>query len=356
MMDKPNLLVTADDRTGALETGGACADLGFHVRLGAVPSGDDDCALVDVASRHLRPGEAGRRVASAHDRPAHFRCHKMDSGLRGNWAHEVAALLASGRCIGVLASFPDAGRRCEDGIVFVDGVPVADTPLGRDPRSPLPSSRPADYLRRAGCDAAMANGDLRVFDASDNETLAAAALLCRTEGRMLVGTTGAIRAYAATLRDAVAPSTLAVPRPALILCGSLHPLSRRQIAALGAPAFAPDEDEAIIRSLLGGTDAVVATPQIAGPLEAVAADAMATGLAAKAWRWLDAGNGRLLVVLGGDTAAAVLGDRPLRVLGSVDTGVPLCETSDGRCVVTKGGAIGQPDTLARLLARRQSRT
>ena len=347
---KPHLLITADDRTGALETGGACADLGFRVRLDVAPG--DECALIDVASRHLPPLDAGIRVVAAHDRPARFRCHKMDSGLRGNWAHEVAALLASGRRIGVLASFPDAGRQCRDGIVFVDGVPVADTPLGRDPRSPLPSSRPADYLQRAGCDAAIANGDLRILDAADNEELAAAAMLCRTEGRMLVGTTGAIRAYAATLREPSAPAAPAIPRPALILCGSLHPLSRRQIAALGAPAFAPDDDDAIIRSLLFGADAAVATPEIAGPIEAVAADAMATSLATKAWRWLDAGDGKLLVVLGGDTAAAVLGERSLRVLGSVDTGVPLCETSDGRRVVTKGGAIGRPDTLARLLARR----
>ena len=347
---EPYLLITADDRTGALETGGACADLGFPVRFGSVPPAGDDCLLVDIASRHLQPDEAGARVVSAHGRAARFRCHKMDSGLRGNWAHEVAALLASGRRVGVLASFPDAGRRCVRGTVFVDGVPVADTALGLDPRSRLASSRPVDYLRVAGCSGAMDRGDLFVFDAADNEELAAAASRCRAEGRMMVGTTGAIRAYTATLRDAATATALRMPRPALILCGSLHPLSRQQIGALSVPTFAPGDDDAIILRLRTGTDVVVATPEVAGPINAPDADAMAATLAGKAWAWLDSGAGQVLVILGGDTAAAVLGNRPLRVLGSVDTGVPLCETSGGQTVITKGGGIGKPDTLARLFA------
>ena len=61
---------------------------------------------------------------------------------------------------------------------------------------------------------------------------------------MLVGTTGAIGAYVATLFTApllAAPLLAAprgptpprpLPRPALVVCGSLHPLSRTQIAAL----------------------------------------------------------------------------------------------------------------------------
>ena len=68
----------------------------------------------------------------------------MDSGLRGNWAQEVAALLGAGHRVGVIASYPDAGRRCRGGTVYVHGVPVAEGPLGRDPRNPLPSSRPEE--------------------------------------------------------------------------------------------------------------------------------------------------------------------------------------------------------------------
>ena len=182
----PNLLVTADDRTGVLEAGGACADLGFRVRFGATPADGDDCALQDIASRHRSPREAATRVVAAHRHDARFRCHKMDSGLRGNWPHEIAALLETNRRIGVLPAFPDAGRRCVDGTVLIHGVPVAQTAFGRDPRNRVTSSRPADYLSDAGCGPALRCGNLRVFDAGDNAELTAAAQCCADEDRRWV--------------------------------------------------------------------------------------------------------------------------------------------------------------------------
>lgn len=345
-----NLLVTADDRTGALETGGACADLGYRVRLDTAPVDGDDCVLLDLASRHLRPRDAAERTLVAHRHAARFRCHKMDSGLRGNWPHEVAALLATGRRIGVLASFPDAGRRCVDGTVLIHGVPVAETAFARDPRNRVTSSRPEDYLRAAGCGAALRRGDLVVFDAGDNAELARAAAQCREEDRVPVGSTGGIAAYAAGLRppEAAAPPTL--PRPSLVLCGSLHPVSRSQIAALPGPSFGPDDRFAIVDALRRGVDAIVVTPAVHGEIDDAMADAMAARLASRAWTWLESGGGRSLVILGGDTAAAVLGERSLRVLGTVDTGLSLCETADGKhTIVTKGGGIGEPSTLLKLL-------
>lgn len=347
---EPYLLISGDDRTGVLEAGGACAALGFRVRFGTAPREGDDCLLLDIDSRHRVADEAGERTIRAHRSAARFRCHKMDSGLRGNWPHEVAALLAMGRRIGVLASFPDAGRRCVDGTVLIHGVPVAETAFARDPRNRVTSSRPEDYLRAAGCGPALGRGDLVVFDAGDNAELARAAAQCREEDRVPVGSTGGIAAYAAGLRplEAAAPPTL--PRPSLVLCGSLHPVSRSQIAALPGPTFGANDHEAIVDAFNSGANVVVATPPATGVVEAAAAEAMAARLAASAWTWLAAGEGRSLVILGGDTAAAVLGDRTLRVLGNVDTGVPLCVTEkEGTTVVTKGGGIGSPDTLSKLL-------
>ena len=368
MSTEPNLLITADDRTGVLETGGACADLGFRVRFGPNPVAGDDCALLDIDSRHTSPRVAGERVVRAHSYRARFRCHKMDSGLRGNWAHEVAALLTSGRRIGVLASFPDAGRQCVDGTVLVRGVPVADSAFGRDPRNPVTSSRPEDHLIDAGCRAALASGALRSFDAGDNVELAAAAASCRRDDRMLVGTTGAIAAYVATLFTAPLPAApllaaplLAaprgptpprpLPRPALVVCGSLHPLSRTQIAALPGRVHGLNDHIAISKALRDGKDVVVATPPTTVEIDDTTATATAAELAKRVWMWLAETPAPSVVILGGDTAAAVLGDRPLRVFGSIATGLPICATVDGRLtVVTKGGSIGEPETLVRMLA------
>ena len=345
------LLITADDRTGALETGGACADLGFGVRLTTAPVPTDDCAVIDLDSRHCAAGEAGRRIRATHRTPAAFRCHKMDSGLRGNWPYEVAALVGLGRRVGILASFPDAGRRCDDGTVYIRDVPVAESPFGRDPRSRLLSSRPADYLRAAGCAAALADGRLVVLDANTNAELHAAAVRCRAADRMLVGTTGGVGAYVATLRAGRAGTDVPVlPRPVLIVCGSLHPLSRTQVARLSCLTVRPGDDaEAALAALRRGDDVILATAMTAAEIPDAAAESMGSQVAATVWDWMAASGAPSMAILGGDTAAAILGDRTLRVLGSADTAVPLCQTEDGIAVVTKGGGIGEEDTLSRLL-------
>lgn len=359
------LLITADDRTGALEAGGACAEQGFAVRFVRAPAEGDDCAVLDLASRHTTPEEAARRIGTAHAHAARFRCHKMDSALRGNWAHDVAALLAAGHRVGLLASFPNAGRRCDGGRVFVHDVPLLETDFARDPRSRLFSDRPADYLRAAGCDAALRRGDVVVLNANDNAELATAAAQCHAERRMLVGTTGGIDAYVATLRPnavSAVPPLLPLPRPALVVCGSLHPLSRTQVAALRCAKATLDDGESVMSTLRRGADVVLATPPDT-QVEDAAADAMAAKLATTAHDLLRRSGAPTLVVLGGDTAAAVLGENELRVIGNVAVGVPACELDDAgakewnsglRRIVTKGGGIGEPATLTRLLPQPES--
>ncbi len=346
------LLITADDRTGALETGGACADLGFDVRLTAAPDATDDCAVIDLDSRHCPAVEAARRIDESHRLKARFRCHKMDSGLRGNWAHEVASLIASGRRLGVLASFPDAGRRCDGGTVYIRDVPVAESPFGLDPRNRLLSSCPVDYLRAAGCDNALADGRLVVLDANTNGELNAAAARCREEDRMLVGTTGGVGAYVATLRCGRGGELPPLPRPALIVCGSLHPLSRMQVSKLDCLTVGPDDSAEPARAALQrGEDVILATKVTTAEIGATAAESMASVVAATTWDWIAASSTPTLVILGGDTAAAILGDRTLRVLGSAHTAVPFSQTEEGLAVITKGGGIGEEETLARLLVR-----
>ena len=364
------LLLTADDRTGALETGGACADLGFEARflsdvggMGAFASGETTssarCAIMDLNTRHCSPAQARERMAATLALPARPHCHKMDSGLRGNWHHEVAALIEAGRRVGLLASFPAAGRRCRHGTVYIDDVPVAESAFGSDPRNRLISSRPADFLAAAGCAQALQTEDIVVLDANDDHELRAAAARCHAEGRTLIGTTGGIGAYAAQLPSAAPAAdswrSYALKRPALIVCGSLHPLSRTQIAALDCVRLPLHRYRQAARILAAGADATLATNDQTDAVDDAAADATAVALADAVRHCLATGHVATLVVLGGDTAAAVLGERELSVLGSLDVGVPLCRDDAAALeIVTKGGGIGTPETLARLLARQGS--
>ena len=146
-----------------------------------------DCLVVDLRTRHASDAAAAQSVRNVHQTAARARCHKIDSVLRGNWPHEVKALVDMGFAIDVVPSFPDAGRRCRRGVVYVNDVPVAESTSAGDPLNPIKSSRPMELLRAAGC----ADRDVRVIDANDNNELAQAAQRCRTEGRMLVGPSGA---------------------------------------------------------------------------------------------------------------------------------------------------------------------
>ncbi|MCY3819688.1 MAG: hypothetical protein OXH52_10070 [Gammaproteobacteria bacterium] len=339
------LFITSDDRTGALEIAGTVANTRFWVPCGT--SADSNaCCVVDIGSRHLDPEAAQRQAATAHARNARFRCHKIDSGLRGNWPFEVRGLLQLGHRVAVVPSFPDAGRRCVGGVVYVDDVPVLESPFGKDPLTAPRSSRPTEILESTGC----AEGDVVVWDANDNAELEAAAQRCREEGRAIVGPSGAVAAYAATVFPDLVPREVPIEPPVLVLCGSLNAMSREQIARLGVPVATLSDDTQLPRAgTAPGAITVVATPVPSGGISNREAERMAMAMAGCAHRALESGYGRgTLFVLGGDTAAAIIGDETLNVLGTVDTAVPISRFRDGY-LVTKGGGIGRPDTLAKLL-------
>ena len=125
----------------------------------------------------------------------------------------------------------------------------------------------------------------------------------------------------------------------LVVCGSLHPMAREQIDAL--------------RSVAGVE--VLASPPADGPsvapadAERVAADLVVATRGLMATRAFG-----VLVGLGGDTAAAVLGDAPMRVGGTLGPGVPWLQRADGEgpLVISKAGGFGHPTTLVDLLAGR----
>ena len=148
------LSVGADDRTGALEAAGACADAGSGPVLvvAALPAAGGGVVVVDLATRHLDGrGAAGRAAALEAASGGAVSAHKIDSTLRGNWAEEVVARhRVAGRRILVVPSLPASGRTCVGGVVFDHGRPVGDGPAGGDARTPVRSSRPADHLRLAG--------------------------------------------------------------------------------------------------------------------------------------------------------------------------------------------------------------
>lgn len=334
------LFITADDRTGSLEIGGIIAAEESPVPVG--PAADDRrCSVVDLVSRHIEPERAFLRVLEAHQRSATYRSHKMDAGLRGNWPYEIHALVELGYRVAVVPSFPDAGRRCKDGIVYIQDVPVLDSPFGTDPLTAPCSSKPIEVLEEANC----VFNEVVIWDANDNAELHRATRRSLDENRVVVGPSGAVGSYAAHVLGEAKPASIQLSQPMLIVCGSLNATSRNQLDRLDCIRLQlgesiPEYDDVRI----------IATPMPEGDITNAMAEAMAQQIAKTLHdTQVDIAT---LVIVGGDTVAACVGDQTLQVIGTVEAGIPV-STYQGGLLVTKGGGIGTAESLRKIVQRAQ---
>jgi uncharacterized protein YgbK (DUF1537 family) len=345
------LHVIADDRTGATETAAALADSGVgQVPVEVWPSSTlrQDVIVTDISSRSLDRLEAAERAAQA-DRPS-ASAHKIDSTLRGNWADELMARIgSSGRPTLIVPALPSQGRTCVDGIVRIAGGGVAD---------------PAAALERVGStDVSFAPdvGAVRswlaapegflVADAADDRTIRAiVGLWANRDDVILAGTSvviGAAGLVALPRRDSAAMPRTSLP--VLTLCGSLNPMARTQIAEAVNAGFtvAQTVDERSLAALRRQGSLILETPSTGGPQNVAAANE----LARDAHRVLDEVEVGAVVVIGGDTAAAVLGTETATVYGSLGPGTAWLRTpSIVAPVVTRAGGFGSDHWLVDLLS------
>jgi len=348
MSGSHHLLVTADDSTGATEAGAACADAGLHVDV--VPFGvptpqtpESGCVVIDLRSRHVTADVARDRIAATTGE--NHRMHKIDSTLRGNWASELQALVDGGRRVVLIPSHPRAGRICRGGMVYVNGVPVADSELGNDPRLPVRSSRPSDALDgRELADVGqlrdwLARGErgAAIVDAAMLDEIAELATVALSAPDVVVGGPASVVGAVADICAPVGavptfPAPL-LPRPLVVVCASLHSVSRQQIARMAAEGF-----EVVTSSEVRDSEP-----------ERVAFD-----VSERAHRIVEECRARTVMLIGGDTAEAFIGDNVVHVYGSLDVGVSLGDAHiRGRTlrVASKPGGFGTPNTLVDLVTR-----
>lgn len=363
------MLVVADDATGALEAGGILAGLGHvadvELQAGAlVPR--EGVRVVLLPTRHDDAAAARVRVTEAF---AMFGVHpgadaariywKTDSTLRGPIGDCFAALrvLFPERPLVYVPAYPAMGRTLRQGVLRVDGVPVAETAFAQDPRWPVRESRVAVVAGHAmglrvaliRDDAALSvwlrewrsgTADVAVCDAETDAQVASLFAACReAEGVlgstvMAAGPAGGIRAWAGGGSvPSAAASTLGAVTRWLVLCGSRHPVSRVQAdaaRAMGVPVLAMPEET------LADADRVLR--QMAQAAAAADADG--------------------ILVFGGDAALALwraMGLQSVQALGEVLPGVIASRgvpPKRGRpaMFVTKAGGFGPPDLVAQVLA------
>ena len=336
-MTNTTLFVTADDRTGAFECGGIIAGDQFPVPTG--PNATSNiCCVVDIDTRQIAANDAALKIHQAHSNETIHRAHKMDAGLRGNWAHEAFVLAENGHKIAIVPSFPDAGRRCKDGVVYINDLPVLESPFGQDPLTAPISNRPIDVLEHTKC----VHDNIVIWDANDTPELNAAARRCLNEHRIMFGPAGAVGAFADQVLPERKPAPIRIEPPVLVVCGSLNATSRGQLAALGERTHMPGDPVELSSNLT-----VIVSELPAGGITGQQAQTKARQMAEIAdAHFSDLGT---LIVIGGDTSAAIVGDETLEVLGTVDAGIPISRFR-GKLLITKGGGIGTEQTLVKLLS------
>src|SRR5216684_1815033 len=292
-------------------------DGGGAARMSPAAAASDVVAF-DTHSRHLPPAEAvaavARCIAALPRGTPLFK--KIDSTLRGAVVEEIRAAAAGSSMIVIAPAVPRQGRTVRGGQVFVHGVPLGEAASGG--AAPLPCVMP---------DCAT-EGDLaEIARAAPADAL-------------LVGAAGLAQAVAQTrFGDATAAAAPPAPvGPALFVAGSRTAITAQQLAHLRRAR----------------PDAPIETPPAAPEADS---DAVARRLAQRAVERLRRMSAGAVVLIGGDTARAVLealSVDALRVRGHVIPAIPWGEAEiAGRSllVATKAGGFGAPDALLRIAER-----
>jgi uncharacterized protein YgbK (DUF1537 family) len=392
------LALIADDLTGAADSSACFAGAGLSTAIpfAGPPYPPADVIALTTESRDMAASAAVSAVSTAvADLCAgtagapRWIYKKIDSVLRGHPREELlAAMAAIGTNRAVVApALPAEGRTTVNGRQMIGGVPLEGSPFGgpgvtsnlkevfaNDCGSPVRHLdlatlryRPQHVTSMLGDRAA----GIVVADAeTDDDLRAIAQVVSQSDLRLLCGAAGFARQLAQTL-----PLSPAVPvpvaiarlaRPILVVAGSRHATTARQIAELGSvgvsivhldqrhvddPSSAIDElVDAVAAHLAAGKTTVVTTSGLAasGRGERTVAARLAEIVTVPTVRAQLGG----LILTGGDVAAAVctgLGATALWLGGEIYAGQPWGILAGGvlpgLAVATKAGSFGRDDAL-----------
>ena len=404
------LVVIADDLTGANDAGVQFAKQGLTVRvvLGTpiADSGNQrtDVMVLDTDSRATQPDKAYESVRNAGQivkqmeeiTPLVFK--KIDSTLRGNIGAEIDAAMAvfDVEWAAVVPAFPANGRITVGGWHLLNQVPIAESEISRDPKTPVHESVLPDllaaqsrhkvghvFLTDVSCGADAVKRRIRElrsegvkvvsFDASTKAHLdtIATAIQASEATALWVGCAGLAEMIPKVMGW---PRTEPISQPGvsgsvLVVAGRVSNVSARpmhrfleqenvQLVSLRADYLIADEEKELRRCVQEASDGLKAGKDVL-LASAVDADSVVKGCS----EIISAAMGKVvqqviflkpagLFLTGGDTAVSVcraLGVNSINILDEVLPGIPLGELDGGCCpgmrVVTKAGAFGGEDAI-----------
>jgi uncharacterized protein YgbK (DUF1537 family) len=290
-------------------------------------------------------------------------------------------------------AYPQLGRTTRRGCQYLQGRPIHETEMGRDPLNPVKtSSIPAVIAEESAVPVRTvplgekpgegAEGrEILVFDGETTEDLRGIARRLAQGGllRESAGCAGFAEALLGALpfspvrrREVPAPEG----GPILVISGSLHPVSREQVRAAldaGFPGISVKGEDLARPGWIAGTGAaslarraaetlrregiaLLGTPPALGlqtgeEVPAAGHEDVARGLGLLIRTIREQAGPLRLVIFGGDTllaAAEALGFISLRPLEEIRPGVVLARAegpAGNTPIVTKSGAFGEKDLI-----------
>ncbi len=237
------VVVIADDLSGAAELAGIAFARGYtaEVQREFDAASDAEVIAVDTDTRNLSPSKAAERVEQVTRtviaaRPAWI-YKKVDSVLRGNVRVEIEAVLrALETPLAVLIpANPSRGRKFVGGRLLIKGVPLDQTAFRSDPEHPRTTSVVSELL---GTSDGIFVPDVGTM--ADVAQLAERTLSTTLPAGAADFFTALLDARCAGQGRALRPAaTVAVRRPALLVCGSQAAWAEReaQCIAAGVPVL-----------------------------------------------------------------------------------------------------------------------
>lgn len=409
----PLVGIFADDLTGALDAAAPFAARGFSTVVSStaeLPIGANRAEVISVnlGTRHSSSSEIAVRTSRIVELltglGVKILLNKVDSTLRGNPGVELVAALKSldGDHAVICSAYPQNARTIEDGVLLVNGVPVAETDVGQDQLSPLPSSR-VDEIISTSLERAGVSGEVHVRGAeggaaipdllpvvislnarSENELLALAERLVETPSTALVAGSAGLSVALADVLDSdrfhhrVPTSDVdQLGRKVLVVTASQRKIVDDQVDLLGSNADIVHAELSVDEALAGVTDeSIERMIDVAQRVGVVVlrlgklsieselskddllsmANTIVGNLGAAVRKIIDAAKPDTLVVIGGDTASGVLeacGVSSLTLRGELQpgtvSGIPADGTIADTLLITRAGGFGDENSLFELL-------
>jgi uncharacterized protein YgbK (DUF1537 family) len=386
----PELLVIADDLTGALDTGVQFAKekikivVTTELEWNTLSLDGVEVLVIDTETRHLQEKEAFDRIKRvleiAKEKEIKYLYKKTDSTLRGNIGIEFLAICQTyDRPIMFIPAFPKLKRFTRNGIQYIDGTPIHMTSFSKDPLNPVRKSyipkiieeqaKLKSSIVKIDCytNLSITDSDIYIFDAeSDKDLLTIGETLKRKD---MLKITAGCAGFAEILpklidfkRNRKQVNLNIKGDHIVIICGSINERSLKQIE------FAKEK--------LGFLDIVLSKQEISNELNTLSEDIFSNKrIAIRAEILRDPKNlhHRILdnlaniteeiynriglntfIIFGGDTLFKIIEKLKIEYLepvGEIETGVAVSKAKIGEkefVFITKAGGFGNIDIVTKI--------